>query len=343
MTVDFSTMTPQQMYAMYGAGAQNAYMGGVPQQMMAAQTGGFPVQMQGQLKEDTFQKSSPGGLGVIAATAGAGAAAGAGLGGFFLNNPVTKGEGGKLVINPDVYKNYDDNLIDKAIKDAIDEKELSKIKDAGVSSKEEYEALKKLADAESFDKLPDDVKSKLKDSTIKTPDDAKKKVETIKEAFGKLDRAKIAEDAAKDVKGLVGNKVEFLNNYEATQKALKDLGTKATPEQLEEFIRNNEKMFGLTGKSEDEIAKEIDRLKKMKPKEIAKELADNKTSFETIVKDARTKILGAVDTKTGKLSEGASNEMKEVFKNFKISQAKKYGKWGALAGGAMALLYSVFA
>lgn len=331
--VNFSAMTPQQMYQMYGAGqaGYTPYTG-------ASTT---PMKMQGQLDRDVYQPSSGIGLGGIATTAVAGGVAGGAAGYWWLNNPVTKGENGVLEVNPDIYKNYDNYTLKTEVDKAIKAKEVSLMNAQGVTSHEQYEALKKLANVDSVDKLPKEVVDKL--GGITDPAEAKTKVDNIKTALEGIDRAKIATDTFEKVQpNLVADKFEFLKNYDSVKANLDNLGAGATEEQLEQFIQNNKKMFNFAGKTEEEVAQAVRDLKLSGKVGISTKLEELKSAYEPVVSGVKSKILVAVDSE-GKLLSTLGDDMKAVIGDFKLSQAKKLGKWGAAIGGGLALIYSLFA
>ena len=331
--VNFSAMTPQQMYQMYGAG-QTGYT-----PYAGAST--TPMKMQGQLDQDVYQPSSGIGLGGIAVTAAAGGVTGGAAGYWWLNNPVTKGENGVLEVNPDIYKNYDNYTLKTKVGEAIKAEELSLMQAQGVTSHEQYESLKKLANVDSVDKLPAEVQAKL--GGITDPAVAKAKVDAIKPDLASIDRAKITDDVFKSAQPeLVAEKFEFLKNYDGVKANLEKLGAGATEEQLEQFILNNKKMFNLAGKTEAEIATEVARLKTLGQGGMLSELAGHKSTYEPVVSGVKSKILGAVDSE-GKLLSTLGDDMKAIIGDFKLSQAKKLGKWGAAIGGGLALIYSLFA
>ena len=329
--VNFSAMTPQQMYQMYGAGqtGYSPYAGG----------NSIPMKMQGQLDQDVYQPSSGIGLGGIATTAVAGGVTGGAAGYWWLNNPVTKGENGVSEVNPDIYKNYDNYTLKTNINEAIKQAEISAMSPFGVTSHEQYEALKKLANVDSIDKLPAEVQGKLGGIT-NDPAVAKSKVDNIKTALDGLDRTKIATDTFEKVQpNLVAEKFEFLKNYDGVKANLDKLGAGATEEQLEQFILNNKKMFNLTGKTDAEVAKEIAR---SGYGGVLSKLEGLKSTYEPVVSGVKSKILGAVDSE-GKLLSTLGDDMKAILGDFKLSQAKKLGKWGAAIGGGLAFIYSLFA
>ena len=329
--VNFSAMTPQQMYQMYGAGqtGYSPYAGG----------NSIPMKMQGQLDQDVYQPSSGIGLGGIATTAVAGGVTGGAAGYWWLNNPVTKGENGVSEVNPDIYKNYDNYTLKTNINEAIKQAEISAMSPFGVTSHEQYEALKKLANVDSIDKLPAEVQGKLGGIT-NDPAVAKSKVDNIKTALDGIDRTKIATDTFEKVQpNLVAEKFEFLKNYDGVKANLDKLGAGATEEQLEQFILNNKKMFNLTGKTDAEVAKEIAR---SGYGGVLSKLEGLKSTYEPVVSGVKSKILGAVDSE-GKLLSTLGDDMKAILGDFKLSQAKKLGKWGAAIGGGLAFIYSLFA
>ncbi len=328
--VNFSAMTPQQMYQMYGAGqaGYTPYTG--------AST---PMKMQGQLDRDVYQPSSGIGLGGIATTAVAGGVAGGAAGYWWLNNPVTKGENGVLEVNPDIYKNYDNYTLKTEVDKAIKQAEISAMSPSGVTSHEQYEALKKLANVDDVKKLPKEVVDNLGGITD-DPAVAKSKVDNIKTALDGINRAEITTDTFKKVQpNLVADKFEFLKNYDGVKANLDNLGAGATEEQLEQFILNNKKMFNLAGKTDAEVAKEIAR---SGYDGVLSKLEGLKSTYEPVVSGVKSKILRAVDNE-GKLSSTLGDDMKAVIGDFKLSQAKKLGKWGAAIGGGLALIYSLFA
>lgn len=333
--VNFNATTPQQMYQMYGAG-QTGY---VP--YTGAST--TPMKMQGQLDKDVYQPSGPG-LTEIGATAVAGGALGASAGYWWLNNPITKGENGALEVNPKIYKSYDHVTLQNAIEEEVKASKLNLLQQNNVQSLEQFNALKELSKAESFEALPAETKAKLTGLNITDPAVAKTKVEALETAFiNNIDRETIVKNTSERLKNqLVGGKFEFLQNYDSVKAALDKLGANATQEQLEQFILDNKKMFNLAGMSDAEVAQEVEILKGKKQAGILSELKTTKDNYERTVNGVKSKILEAFD-KEGKLKPNIDKEMKSILGDFKVSQAKKLGKWGAIIGGGLTALYSMFA
>lgn len=330
--VNFNATTPQQMYQMYGAG-QAGY---------APYTGvSTPLTMQGQLEQDVYQPSNVLANTFIGTTAGV--ALGGSAGYWWLNSPVKKGEKG-LEINPNVYKNYDQHTLNTAIEKEIKASKLNLLQQNNIQSLEEFNALKELSKAESFEALSEETKGKLSRLGITDPAEAKTKVKTLETAFiNDIDRGTIVKNTEKRLQSdLVGRKFEFLKNYESVRENLKNLGSNATPEQLEQFILDNKKMFNLAGMSDTEVAHEVEILKGKKQAGILSELKTTKDNYERTVNGVKSKILEAFDNE-GKLKPNIDKEMKSILGDFKVSQAKKLGKWGALVGGGLAFFYSLFA
>ena len=290
-----------------------------------------------QVENDTFEHSSGGGLGTTLSYAGLGGVGGGALGYFFNGNPVTEAEG-KLKVNGKFYKALDNAMIENEITKAISKAELDAIKATGLKSKEELEALRKLAAVENIEALSEDVRKALpKDVT--TPGIAKILVEKTDAEIAKIDRVNVATTAKeaylKETKGIAYSELpNRIKNFTTIEEGLKALKDDVKPEELKKFISDNRELFGIKGE-EAEVTKQIEELSKLGKKGLLEEVTRSKNATQEVLNSVNKNITKNVNKETRALIEEAPEYLKKAFKEFKWSQAKSYGKWGAgLAAGA---------
>lgn len=289
------------------------------------ETAGSPA-FRGQPEQDTFELSTPSLTGT-AASAATGAAAGGGLGYWLLSNPIkdlAKGE-----VNPAIYKSVDNVKLQNKIEYA---KEVMK-------NTKEYN-LAQLANAESFEALPDDVKKYFKENNLKskTPEEAKvafkkagKKVEDYTlEAAAKKARENFvsAADAQKLIKSMPETELDAIKNAKNV-------------DELKALITKHKELFGIKG-TEEQIAKQVEELAGKGNEVVHKTAKAWISTYEDGLKNLNAQIAGFFDSKTGKVLENLNEDAKAVLKDFKWQQAKKYGKWGAAIAAAGAVLYGLF-
>lgn len=282
----------------------------------------------GNPETDTFEKSS-GGPGLLGTTAlaGGGALAG-GAGGYYLmNNPIKDLK--NQTLNPAFYK-----TIDKA-----DLAEQIKVKQNALKNSKGYN-LAQLAKAESFDALPDEVKTFLKNNKLDklSPEEAKGLIEAAGKKVEDFDLNKVAQNVTEKFKG-----TQYYNNIIKTSTdnhILAAIDKTKNADELKALIVKHKDFFGLSG-TETEIAKKAEVLAARGKNEVTS-LANNIiTKAEDYVIARKNKIFANIG-KDGKLLENADDATKALFKDFKWQQAKKYGKWGAAIAAAGALLYGLF-
>lgn len=316
-----------------------------PQYAQRVQYARRPVQPQfGQGEADSFEHSSGGGLGKGLLYTGLGTF-GAGATGYFLNgNPISESEG-NLKINEKFYTALDNAMLESKITKAISAAELKAIKDAGISSKEELEALKKLAAAENIESLSEEAKKALP-KNITTPEAANNLVQKAETALKDLDKNSIATKAKetylKETKEIkysdLPNKIKNLTSVEEGLKALKD---DVKPDELKNFITDNKELFGIKG-DEAAVTSKIEEMSKLGKKDLLKMVTEAKLDNQKALEYVDKSITKHISKETKALAEGAPEYLKNAFKEFKWSQAKTMGMWGAATGFGLYLLSSIF-
>ena len=284
-----------------------------------------------QVENDSFERSGGGGLGTTLTYAGLGGVGGGALGYFFNGNPITEAEG-NLQVNEKFYHAYDNAILEGEITNAISKAELDAIKKAGVTSKEELDALRKLAAAENLEALPEEVKKALPKG-VTTPDAASKLVQKAEGEMTKIDKAGIAKGIHEKT-GSIKNLTDKIKNLTSVEEGLKALPDNVTKEELKKYISDNRELFGIKGE-ESKVTQEIEELSKLSKKELLEKVTNRKVNLQKIVDNANKNITKNINKETKALIEEAPEYLKKAFKEFKWSQAKSYGLWGAgLAAGA---------
>ncbi len=284
------------------------------------ETAGAPA-FRGQLEADTFESSSGPGLIGTTAIAGAGGAA-AGAGGYYLaSNPIKDLEAKTL--NPEFYATMDKAKLDKILQ-----------KETKIYN------LAQLAKAKDFDSLPENVKQYLTQNKLNTltPQQAQEalRISGINPAnYENLDD--VLRAAKENFKGM-----QYHANVLSTTGVFEEINNAKNLDELKAVIAKNKKVFAINGATEAEITQKVEQLAAKGNAGVIEELNTLKNTATDYMVKQENKIFQHVDPKTGKLLENADTGIKELFKNFKWQQAKKYGKWGALAAGTGALLYGLF-
>ena len=289
---------------------------------------------------DTFESSgSRVGSGLLYTAGGAGAGAAAGY--WLLGNPISETEEG-LKVNEKFYKSIDNAMLERDISDALKAAELEKLKAQQINSKEEFEALKKLANAESLEKLPDEVKNGLP-KNVTTPEAARELVQKAEAEIAKIDKSAIVKNTKEAFSKQV-NYNEILQsskNFEKLEAEIGKLADDIKPSELKEFITKNKNLFNIKGE-DSVVAAEIERLSKLGKAELLKKVKEAGTCEKEVLKMLDDAILTTVSKETKSFIAEAPELIKNAAKEFKWSQAKQYGLWGAgIAFGAY-LISSLF-
>ena len=294
----------------------------------------------GQSEPDSFEHTGGFSLGkgLMYGTVGA---VGAGAAGYFLNgNPITETDG-KIQVNEKFYQAYDNAIVEREVTETIKTAETEAIQKVGVASREELEALKKLAAAENLEALPEEVKKALP-KNITTPEAAKELVQKAEAEIGKIDKTAIVktvkENLANTSSKAIMNDIKNLTSFE---EGLKNLPKEVTPEELKKFVMENRELIGIKGE-EAEITKEIEEVCKKGREALLKEVQEGKVDKQAILNEANETILKNVNKETKSLIEGAPDYLKNAFKEFKWSQAKKLGLWGAGIAAGTYFISSLF-
>lgn len=290
-----------------------------------------------QPQADTFEKSNGSGLGSalkLGAVAGLGTGAGVY---FFGTNPIKDGK-----VDENLIKNINNqsvkNLKLEMAKELYAKKAKATFETLGIKDLEQYNAIKKLANVEKLEDLPEDVRKLLPD-TIKTPADAKAAVNLAKPELDKIDIKKIAEQSNKAVnnKYSIEHNANQLKRFEAIKTKIEALPKDAKVEDLKKFFIDNSETFKLKGSREEIAAKAEKIAAKHGTKEHLLNLyqgrIDNKKDYlQSLESRCSDTIKENLDESKKALKEGASKEIKEAFKSFKWNKALKYGGIAAAAG-----------
>jgi len=284
------------------------------------ETAGSPA-FRGQPETDTFESSSGPGLVGTAAAAGAGAL-GAGTGGWYLaSNPIKDLEG--KLLNLDFYKTIDNAKLNEVLE--LETKRFN---------------LVQLAKATDFDSLPEEVKTYLTTNKMNTltPAQAQQALQRagVNPAnYNNLDE--VLSTARNNFRGM-----QYHANILGTNGLFEAVDKAANADELKVIINKNRNFFGITGATEAEIAQQVDQLAAKGKDGIQDVIHTLKNDATDYIMKQEDKIFKHIDPKTGKLLDTADDTVKQLFKDFKWQQAKKYGKWGAAIAAGGALLYGLF-
>lgn len=289
-----------------------------------------------QPQADTFQKSGSSGFGTglkLGAVAGLGTGAGVY---FFGTNPIKDGKVDENLIKIINNKSVKDLKLDIA-KELYAQKAKPTFDTLGIKDLEQYNAIKKLANAEKLEDLPEDVRKLLPDD-IKTPADAKATVELAKPELDKIDIKKIAEQSNKAVnnKYSIEHNANQLKRFEAIKTKIEALPKDAKVEDLKKFFIDNAETFNLKGSKEEIAAK----AEKIAEKHVTKEhllnlyqgRIDTKKEYIDSLKSKYSDVVkNNWDESKKALKEGTPKEITEAFKSFKWNKALKFGGIAAAA------------
>lgn len=313
------------------------------QQYFAQQPSQPAFQGYQQPQTDTFEKS--GGIGIgsgLTIGALAGLSTGAGVY-FWGTNPIKDGK-----VNENLIKNVNKTLITEAKTEAIKELYTQKAQPTfntlGIKDLDQYNAIKKLANAGKLEDLSEDVKQLLPDN-IKTPDDAKAIVNQAKPELDKIDIKKIAAQSNKGVNNIysIEHNANQLKRFEAIKSKIDALPKDATVADLEKFFIDNAETFKLKG-TRNEIAAKAHRLaahhgSKENLLNLYQNRIDAKTQYIENLKSKYSDIIkNNWDESKKALQENAPKEIKEAFKSFKWNKTLKFGGIATAVGLVIGLL-----
>lgn len=289
---------------------------------------------------DTYQ-SSGGGLmnGLIYTGLGAGAGGAAGY--YLMGNPISEGENG-LKVNEKFYQSLDNAMLEEKIGKAVNAAELEKLQSVNIASKEEFEALKKLAKAEGLEKLPDEVKNALP-KEITTPQAAQELVTKAEAEIAKIDKSAIAKTTKETFlkNGTYKEILETTKKFEKLDTEIAKLADDIKPNELKEFITKNKELFNIKGE-EAAVTAEIERLSQLGKKELLENVKNLNDTWKNALKYLDETVLAHVNQETKSLAAEAPEFLKNAFKEFKWSQAKQFGLWGAATALGAYVISSLF-
>lgn len=312
-----------------------------PQQPQAPQNPAFTGYYQ-QPGADTFQKSGSAPLSTgLALGAVAGGATGAGTY-FWGSNPIKDGKVDESLLGTldetayqDALKGKKEELLTNAKQTVLDK---YKIKD-----EKQLEAIKKFVAAEDKSKLPKEVTDLIPDDMKSNPKAAKIRSEAAIKEIGEIKVDDITSQAEKLVsKDTLKFKAQELTDLKAFEGKITGLADDIKPAELEKFIKDNAKSFGITG---DEKAIEAEA-KKLAAKGKAELLTSHKariTNAESAVNTVREglgkKFAAYWDDGAKALKKDTPEALTKAFKNFKWNKALKGGGIAAAAGLVLGLLF----
>lgn len=335
--VNYGAMNDDFLAQMYfNKMAQNAASGQQTQTNPVSQTGANPA-FQGGEKGDTFERSyAP----TAAATViGGGGAAGAG---YYFAKPVNKdGEVAEGLINS-LNKQSNKNTLEMIQKGAIEEAREPILKVLDIADEKTYSAIKKLSSAAKFEDLTPAEQALIPDK-YKLPSSAKDAVDLAEAEFKKIDVSKIQEQAKAAVKDFdLKSQVKLLNEHKILEGKMAALADDVAEADLTKLIKENKKLFNLSG-TEDEIAEQAANLAKKGKAGLVADVKAAVTSQDEWVKGLRQGIkegfLDYFDDTTKALKKDAPEFIQKALKNFKWRQA---GIWGGIAAGTALVLGALF-
>ncbi len=309
-----------------GVNGYNPFMQ-YPQQPVSQQQYVSRPYFQGEIPNDTFEKSSDVGVTSAVALTGIGGGLGAAAGYYWKGNPLNKIEDG-YALKEGFTNTYDAQKFNEYVDKIVEKRKLNALSSLGITDLKQYEAVEKLAKGEE---LSEELKKALP-KDIKTADEAKAFVEKAKPKLDKVNAPQIREAAKKSFmenysKSAVQTKIK---NYTVMEEELTKLGKDATPAQLQEFVAKNQGKLGINNPKK--LKNYTEKISKMNQEELLAEIQKRNNGFKQTIKEFQTEILSHVDSEKGILKEGAPENLKGIFKNFKTAQLKRYGLWGAGIG-----------
>ena len=286
---------------------------------------------QGQPASDTYQSSGRSGLGTglkLGAVAGVGTTAGM----YFL--------GGDKV-SPFVDGKFDDKLLrsledpNVAAKKALEMKNI-KINEIVKSklgfpndialAEEQYKAIAEVAKGKEW---PAHV---VKPTELAGLDEAQAKA--IVEDVNKIDSQKLLEQAAKE--HTLDGSTKHLSELNARKAKLTALESNISTEELAKHLKDNAKLYGITGADEAAIKAAADAEAAKGLQTLINENAAAITAQDGRVSTIRSALDGKIrphwDQAGKKLFDGAPENIQKAVKSFKFNKAGKFGLIAAVAG-----------
>lgn len=291
---------------------------------------------------DTFQKSGGSALPTaLALGTVAGGAAGAGTY-YWGANPVKDGKVDESLLGSlddavyqDALKGKKEELLTNAKQTVLDK---YKIKD-----EKSLEAIKKFVEAEDKSKLSKEVMDLIPDDMKSNPKAAKIRSEAALKEIGEIKVDDITKEAEKLIsKDTLKFKAQELTDLKSFETKLTGLADDIKPADLEKFIKENAKSFGITG---DEKAIETEA-KRLAAKGKAELLTSHKAkittaenAIKTVKENLGKKFTTYWDDTAKALKKETPEALTKAFKNFKWNKALKGGGIAAAAGVVLGLLF----
>lgn len=310
--------------------------------MMQNQNTGYPQASQN-TKGDTYEKSSENNNGIILGGLATLGAAGAG---YYKANPFDNGK-----FNKDIISGYNKSFIDdykKTLTNDLTEKEFDKIRKTLGFSKEEIDIAQKIKDGTKISELSKEEQNALKKMCNGYLGGQKKNIEALadlyNEAVAKIDTNGIAKQVENKASKLDLSKLEEnLNKYTSAKTELQGLSEKSTFNDLTQVIKNNSKAFGITETEPEAIERQAkmiaQRGRELLMKNVDSVVTDGQKAIKARQSCYNTKISEMFNPETKQFAKEATDGFKNLFRNFKLKQA---GKWGLIAAGGAILLNWAF-
>lgn len=291
---------------------------------------------------DTFQKSGGSGLstGLLLGTA-AGGATGAGTY-FFGASPLKDGK-----VDESLLGSLDDAAYQDALKGKKDElltnakqKVLDKYK---IKDEKQLEAIKKFVGAEDRTKLPKEVLDLVPDDMRANTKAAKVRLEAATKDIAEIKVDDITKEAEKLVsKDTLKFKAQELADLKSFESKISGLADDIKPADLEKFIKENAKSFGITG-DEKAIETEARRLATKGKAELLTshkaKITNAENAVNTVKENLGKKFTTYWDDSAKALKKETPEALTKAFKNFKWNKAVKGGGIAAAAGLVLGLLF----
>lgn len=296
--------------------------------------------MQGQLAQDTFQKSSGRSKFADAATlaglAGIGTTAGLYyLGGDYVN-PFKDGIDDKLL------KTLEDQNIAMKKAEELRLGKINEIVNSHITSEgttitlkdiSQYKAIEDVANGKPW---PEHVKcpEAMKDLTTEQAKDIVAKVKDIK-------TKELLKQATRE--STLQGSTKYLDELNARKSKLTALKSEITTEELAKHLKDNAKLYGITG-ADDAAIKAAAETKASKGlteliAENGREITRQEEVVNNVRKGLKTQVEEVLDSSGKKLIKGAPENIQKAVSNFKFNKA---GRAGLIAAGIAAIIGFVF-
>ncbi len=313
------------------------------QQYFAQQPSQPAFQGYQQPQTDTFEKS--GGIGIGSGlTMGALAGLGTGAGVYFWGtNPIKDGK-----VDEKFIKNYNNtnlkNAKIEAFKELYTQKAQPIFNTLGIKDLDQYNAIKKLANAGKLEDLSEETRKLLPDN-IKTPADAKAIVNQAKPELDKINIKKIAAQVKNGMDNTysIDYNTTQLQKFENIKAKIDKLPKDASVADLEKFFIDNAETFKLKG-TKNEIAAKAQRIaahhgSKENLLNLYQARIDAKKQYLEDLKSGYSNIIKENWDETQKaFKKDAPEELTKAFKSFKWNKTLKFGGIATAVGLVIGLL-----